>query len=72
MTSRAEKAVQTLKHWMPEYTKVIRDGEVIHEYEGRDLRFAIQENGRHRVELWLKIADVDRPWILANPFYVGE
>ena len=26
--SRAEKAMQTLKHWMPEYAKVIRDGEL--------------------------------------------
>ncbi len=26
--SRAEKAMQTLKHWMPEYTKAIRDGEL--------------------------------------------
>ncbi|MBT0159821.1 cation-transporting P-type ATPase [Candidatus Bathyarchaeota archaeon A05DMB-2] len=26
--SRAEKAMQTLKHWVPEYAKVIRDGEL--------------------------------------------
>jgi magnesium-transporting ATPase (P-type) len=26
--ARAEKAMQTLKHWMPEYAKVIRDGEL--------------------------------------------
>jgi Ca2+-transporting ATPase len=26
--SRAEKAMQTLKHWMPEYAKVMRDGEL--------------------------------------------
>jgi Ca2+-transporting ATPase len=26
--SRAEKAMQTLKHWMPEYAKVIRDGDL--------------------------------------------
>jgi Ca2+-transporting ATPase len=26
--SRAEKAMQTLKHWMPEYAKVIRNGEL--------------------------------------------
>jgi Ca2+-transporting ATPase len=26
--SRAEKAMQTLKHWMPEYAKVFRDGEL--------------------------------------------
>jgi Ca2+-transporting ATPase len=26
--SRAEKAMQTLRHWMPEYAKVIRDGEL--------------------------------------------
>jgi Ca2+-transporting ATPase len=26
--SRAEKAMQTLKHWMPEYAKIIRDGEL--------------------------------------------
>ena len=26
--SRAEKAIQTLKHWMPEYAKVFRDGEL--------------------------------------------
>jgi Ca2+-transporting ATPase len=26
--SRAEKAMQTLKHWMPEYAKVVRDGEL--------------------------------------------
>jgi Ca2+-transporting ATPase len=26
--SRAEKAMQTLKHWMPEYAKVVRDGQL--------------------------------------------
>ena len=26
--SRAEKAMQTLRHWMPEYAKVFRDGEL--------------------------------------------
>jgi Ca2+-transporting ATPase len=26
--SRAEKAMQTLRHWMPEYAKVVRDGEL--------------------------------------------
>jgi potassium/sodium efflux P-type ATPase len=26
--ARAEKAMQTLKHWMPEYAKVVRDGEL--------------------------------------------
>jgi len=26
--ARAEKAMQTLRHWMPEYAKVIRDGEL--------------------------------------------
>jgi len=26
--SRAEKAMQTLKHWMPEYAKVMRNGEL--------------------------------------------
>jgi len=26
--ARAEKAMQTLRHWMPEYAKVVRDGEL--------------------------------------------
>ena len=50
--------------------KLVRDGKVIEQKDSRTLELAITEPGNYRVEVWLKIADEDRPWILSNPIYV--
>jgi hypothetical protein len=50
--------------------KLVQNGKVIHEVNGRELRYAVSRPGNYRVEVWLKIAGEDMIWILSNPFYV--
>ncbi|MBX7168276.1 MAG: hypothetical protein K1X74_18205 [Pirellulales bacterium] len=51
--------------------KLLRNGEVVLEQDGRKLDFEVTEPGVYRVEVWLKIAAEPRIWILSNPIYVG-
>ena len=55
---------------LPGAVKLIRNGQVIHEEQGRSLAFDLTEPGVYRVEVWLNVADEQRPWILSNPIYV--
>jgi hypothetical protein len=50
--------------------KLVRDGQVVVDQNGTALDFPVDKPGVYRVEVWLKVADEDRPWILTNPIYV--
>jgi hypothetical protein len=52
--------------------KLVRDGQVVLDSVGAGLDFAVDQPGVYRVEVWLKLADEERPWILTNPIYVRE
>lgn len=50
--------------------KLIRDGKLVFEQDGAVLDYPLRAPGVYRVEVWLRVADEDRPWILTNPIYV--
>jgi hypothetical protein len=50
--------------------KVIRNGQVVHQQEGRAVDVAVEQPGVYRAEVWLTLAGEARPWILSNPIYV--
>jgi hypothetical protein len=50
--------------------KLIRNGEVLLSKTGTDFAYDVEKPGVYRVEVWLKLAGEDRPWILTNPLYV--
>lgn len=52
-------------HW-----KLVRNGQMVGEFDGFDFVFPIEEAGIYRVEAWLKVADEDRIWVLSNPIYI--
>ena len=52
--------------------KLLRDGAVIEERDTHSLDVTLDQPGNYRVEVWLKIADELRPWILSNPIYVRQ
>lgn len=55
---------------LPGAVKLIRNGQVIHEEQGRSLAFDLTQPGVYRIEVWLNVAGEQRPWILSNPIYV--
>lgn len=50
--------------------KLVRDGQVVLDQIGTGFDFLVDTPGVYRVEVWLKLAGEDRPWILTNPIYV--
>lgn len=52
--------------------KMIRDGEVVLETTAPAIDWLVDRPGVYRVEVWLQVADEERPWILTNPLYVRE
>jgi len=52
--------------------KLLRDGKLIQQADGRKFDFALEHAGIYRLEVWLDVAGEPRPWILSNPIYVGE
>ncbi len=50
--------------------KLIRDGKRAFEQVGTAVDYAVRAPGVYRIEVWLRVADEDRPWILTNPIYV--
>lgn len=55
---------------LPVQWKLIRDGNVATETEGRRLEVPVRQPGRYRVEAWLTIAGEKMIWILSNPIEV--
>ncbi|MFO0919382.1 MAG: hypothetical protein U0872_13860 [Planctomycetaceae bacterium] len=56
---------------LPGTWKLIRNGEKITETSGSSCEFPVTQQGVYRVEVWLKVADEFKPWILSNPVYVA-
>ena len=50
---------------------VVKDGEAVHQAEGRELEWTAPGPGHYRVEAELKIVDEWVPWIYANPIGLG-
>lgn len=55
---------------LPVLWKIIRDGALVCEMNGRRLEWEIAEQGNYRVEAWLDVAGERLLWVLANPIYV--
>lgn len=55
---------------LPAHWRVIRNGKVVQEHDGRTIEFAPTEPGNYRAECWLDIAGERMIWILSNPIYL--
>jgi len=49
--------------------KLIRNGDLIMESKGRGLNYAVKEQGVYRVEVYRRVGERERLWILSNPIY---
>ena len=56
---------------LPAKWRLMRNGAVASESDGRTLEATVKEAGVYRVEAWLDIAGEKRIWILSNPIYIG-
>ncbi len=54
------------------HIRLIRNGEVAAEADGRDFAFDVREAGVYRIEGFLGIDGEQRGWIYSNPIYVRE
>jgi hypothetical protein len=50
--------------------KLVRDRQIALDQNGAGFDFLVDKPGVYRVEVWLKVAGEDRPWILTGPIYV--
>jgi predicted lactoylglutathione lyase len=57
---------------LPAKWKLIRNGELVSQSDGRAFESVVKAAGNYRVELWLNLAGEDRIWILSNPIYISE
>jgi hypothetical protein len=57
---------------LPVHWKLIRNGKILSEADGKSLDFPLAEPGNYRAEAWLQVAGEDKIWILSNPIYVRE
>ena len=57
---------------LPAKWKLIRNGELIGQSDGRTFETSVKAAGNYRVELWLDLAGEDRVWIMSNPIYISE
>lgn len=56
---------------VPVHWRLIRNGEVISESDGRTLISEVDRPGAYRCEAWLEVAGERTIWILSNPIYVA-
>jgi len=52
--------------------RMIRDGEVVLDTIAPAIDWLADQPGAYRVEVWLRVGDEERPWILTNPLYVRQ
>jgi acetyl esterase/lipase len=57
---------------IPAKMKLIYGNAIIAEAAGSNFSFTVKEPGAYRLEAWLTIDGEDRPWIFANPIFVGK
>jgi hypothetical protein len=55
---------------LPGRWKVLRNGRLVAQSEGRACRLVVAAPGIYRAEVWLRVAGEDMVWILSNPVYV--
>lgn len=55
---------------LPVHWKLLCNGQIVSEQDGRKLDVPVKDAGNYRVEAWLKIAGEDMIWILSNPIYL--
>ncbi len=56
---------------LPVHWRLIRNGEVMSESDGRSFSSEVARTGVYRCEAWLDIAGEPTIWILSNPIYVA-
>jgi len=52
------------------HIRLLRNGKVLKEIDGDELKHPLSSPGVYRVEGWLKLDGEDRPWIYSNPIYI--
>jgi hypothetical protein len=52
--------------------RLIRNGTIVLDQKATAIDYPVHNPGVYRAEVWLNIANEDRPWILTNPIYVRE
>jgi len=57
---------------LPVHWRLLRNGKVVEESDGRTLDYAVVEPGNYRAEAWLDIAGERMIWVLSNPIYMAK
>jgi acetyl esterase/lipase len=54
------------------HIKLIKGNAIVAEANDSKISFTVKEPGPYRLEAWLTIDGEERPWIYANPIFVGK
>ncbi len=54
------------------HVRLIRNGAIVAEFDGRELAFDVKESGVYRFEAFLRVDGELRIWIYSNPIYVRD
>jgi len=57
---------------IPAKIKLVHGNAIVAEATDSKFSFTVKEPGVYRLEAWLTIDGEDRPWIFANPIFVGK
>lgn len=57
---------------LPVHWKLIRNGEIVAESEGRTFEKSVEADGVYRVEAWVDVDDEPMIWILSNPVRIDR